>query len=91
MIEIRNDGTLIPEDMKEKIFEPFVRLKEATRQKGTGIGLALARSLVELHKGKLFLDKPEEDMNVFVMTVPLLPNADKKKMRTETNEQIIHS
>src|SRR5439155_21758316 len=37
-IEIKNDGYLIPHEMKEKIFEPFFRLKETEKQKGTGIG-----------------------------------------------------
>jgi ligand-binding sensor domain-containing protein/nitrogen-specific signal transduction histidine kinase len=71
-IEVRNDGYLIPSEMKEKIFEPFFRLKETQNQKGTGIGLTLARSLVELHDGNINL-KTEEDegMNVFIVTLPL--------------------
>ncbi|WP_431215450.1 sensor histidine kinase [Puia sp. P3] len=54
VIEMANDGPVIPAEMKERIFEPFYRLKETNKQKGTGIGLALARSLVLLHKGRLF-------------------------------------
>jgi signal transduction histidine kinase len=70
-IEVRNDGYLVPEEMKEKIFEPFFRLKETQDQKGTGIGLTLARSLVELHAGKIYLKtEDEETMNVFVVTLP---------------------
>jgi signal transduction histidine kinase len=57
--------------MREKIFEPFFRLKETEKQKGTGIGLALARSLTELHKGTLELKKPENNMNVFALKLPV--------------------
>jgi len=57
-IEISNDGYIIPVEMKERIFEPFYRLKETIKQKGTGIGLALARSLAELHKGSLVMKDP---------------------------------
>jgi len=66
IVEFANDGHLIPPEMKERIFEPFYRLKETSRQKGTGIGLTLARSLTELHKGRLYLDDTREGMNIFV-------------------------
>lgn len=69
-IEFENDGDLIPEDMREKIFEPFVRLKKNEKQKGTGIGLALARSLAELHGGTLHV-KAHKAHNVFVLTLPI--------------------
>ncbi|RYF99590.1 MAG: HAMP domain-containing histidine kinase, partial [Chitinophagaceae bacterium] len=70
-IEVMNDGYLIPFDMKEKIFEPFFRLKETEKQKGTGIGLALSRSLAVLQKGVLDLREPDGKMNVFFLTLPL--------------------
>ncbi|MEO5594172.1 MAG: two-component regulator propeller domain-containing protein [Chitinophagaceae bacterium] len=72
-IEISNDGYTIPPEMKEKIFEPFYRLKETIRQKGTGIGLALARSLVELHNGRLFLKETKDGLNTFVLDLPVTP------------------
>jgi len=71
VLEVKNDGYLIPMDMKDKIFQPFFRLKETEKQKGTGIGLALSLSLTELHKGHLLLKEPEEDMNVFFTEIPL--------------------
>lgn len=70
-IEFKNDGYIIPEEMKEKIFEPFFRLKETEKQKGTGIGLALSRSLAELHSGFIHLKPAEKDMNVFCLTLPV--------------------
>jgi len=70
-IEVRNDGFLIPADMSEKIFEPFFRLKETEKQKGTGIGLALSRSLTELHKGVLCLKQTGERLNIFSLTMPI--------------------
>jgi signal transduction histidine kinase/ligand-binding sensor domain-containing protein len=70
-IETINDGHLVPYEMKEKIFEPFFRLKRTEKQKGTGIGLALARSLAELHKGTLYLQESNNGLNVFVLNLPL--------------------
>jgi signal transduction histidine kinase/ligand-binding sensor domain-containing protein len=71
MVEVKNDGYLIPFEMKEKIFESFFRIKETGKQSGTGIGLALSRSLAELHKGVLYLKDPDKDMNVFVLALPV--------------------
>ncbi len=70
-IEVLNDGYMIPVYMSESIFEPFFRIKETSKQKGNGIGLTLARSLAELHGGRLQLGKPEHDMNRFILEIPL--------------------
>lgn len=83
-IEFKNDGFLIPDDLREKIFEPFYRLKETIKQKGTGIGLALARSLVELHEGKLYLEKSGEDCNNFILELPYISSVKKKKEEEPT-------
>lgn len=70
-IKVKNDGYLIPYEMKEKIFDTFFRIKETEKQSGSGIGLALARSLAELHKGSLNLSMPENNMNIFTLTLPV--------------------
>jgi len=70
-IEVENDGYIIPQEMREKIFEPFFRMKETKHQTGNGIGLALSRSLAELHKGKLNMKKSDASMNIFVLTLPV--------------------
>lgn len=70
-ILIKNDGYLIPEELKEKIFEPFYRIRETETQTGSGIGLALALSLTQLHKGTLVLESPATNMNCFCLTLPL--------------------
>lgn len=75
-IRVKNDGSLIPDELKEKIFEPFYRIRKIDNQTGTGIGLALALSLTQLHKGTLSLEPPENGMNVFSLT--LLINTDSK-------------
>lgn len=69
-----NDGVIIPDAMKEEIFKPFVRFNEQEDGKvttGTGIGLALSRSLAELHQGTLTMGKGEEN-NTFCMTLPIV-------------------
>lgn len=73
-LQLKNDGYLIPEHLKEKIFEPFFRLHETESQTGTGIGLALSLSLAHLHDGVLKLEPPQNNMNVFTLTLPAHPD-----------------
>lgn len=49
VLTVTNDGAPIPDDDRERIFEPFVRLDEARSRDdgGTGLGLAIVRGLVE--------------------------------------------
>ena len=46
-LSVCNDGNVIPMEMREEIFKPFIQYKDGFSRKvsGTGIGLALARSL----------------------------------------------
>ncbi len=83
VIEIENDGNIIPPEMKEKIFEPFFRLKQSSKQKGTGIGLTLARSLAELHNGSLYLKNSETGLNLFVLILPVRAEKIKNSIRLQ--------
>lgn len=71
-----NDGTVIPIAIREEIFQPFVRFNEQQDGKvttGTGIGLALARSLAELHQGTLKMGD-SESCNQFCLVLPVVQN-----------------
>ncbi len=70
-IRVTNDGNLIPGELAEKIFEPFYQLdSNKPGEKGTGLGLSLARSIAELHQGRLYLDTSVTDRNSFVLELP---------------------
>ena len=68
---VENDGYLIPKEMKEKVFETFYRIKETEKVAGSGMGLALARSLTQLHNGMLVILPSENNRNVFSLTLPI--------------------
>jgi Signal transduction histidine kinase len=80
-----NDGEKIPEQLKEDIFKPFVHLDKSKdkKQTGTGIGLALSRSLAELHKGILYL----EDRDDCICFHLILPVGNVEKRPTELSEK----
>ncbi len=69
---ISNDGRIVPIEMREEIFKPFIQYKEGVINSvsGTGIGLALARSLAELHGGWLEMNRSLEE-NTFELKLPL--------------------
>ena len=81
-----NDGKLIPQNLKEKVFEPFYRLTASESQTGTGIGLALARSLTELHHGKLQLDLENGKTNRFILELPIHQKQEFKLHKTVNEE-----
>jgi len=67
-IRVNSDGKLIPKEFGERIFEPFYQIDfDKPGEKGTGLGLSLARSLAELHNGRLFLDTNLRQYNSFVL------------------------
>lgn len=73
-IRVNNDGKIIPYELKDKIFEPFYQIKNEDNgrvKSGSGIGLALVKSLVELHNGKIYLDDNIRTENSFLLQLPL--------------------
>ncbi len=52
-VKISNTGREIPEDKKEKIFNKFYQGDESHSMGGNGIGLAIVKRIVELHKGEI--------------------------------------
>jgi two-component system NtrC family sensor kinase len=76
-IEVEDDGPGVSEEVRERLFEPFVTTKEVG--KGTGLGLAVCRGLIEAAGGTITLSDDYTDGARFVITLPVSPeirNAD---------------
>jgi signal transduction histidine kinase len=54
-VSVEDDGPGVPEEQREHIFERFVRIGVPARanDQGCGLGLAICRSIVELHGGRI--------------------------------------
>jgi signal transduction histidine kinase/ligand-binding sensor domain-containing protein/AraC-like DNA-binding protein len=71
-ISIRDTGIGIPQNKIDKIFDRFYQVDSShTREhEGTGIGLALTKELVELHKGKIEVESEEGKGSTFRLIFP---------------------
>jgi two-component system, NtrC family, sensor histidine kinase HydH len=67
-VRIRDGGGGIPEQVRSRLFEPFV----TSRAEGTGLGLAIASSIVSRHGGRLSLDSTGETGTTFLVTLPVV-------------------
>ena len=68
-IRVRDNGTGIPADIREKIFDPFFTTKPAGE--GTGLGLSLSHDIiVKQHGGRLDVNSEENGFTEFVLTLP---------------------
>jgi len=71
-IAVQSNGEMIPEQDRENIFKLFFQREGAEKGvHGTGIGLPYARTLANMHNGKLYLDENVSDMNSFVLELPV--------------------
>ena len=66
IIEISDNGTGIPSNLKEKIFEPSF----TTKTKGMGLGLSIIKNLINNYKGKISF-KSKKGETVFKIKLPL--------------------
>jgi len=69
VITIRDNGTGIPEKLKEKIFEPFFTTKPAGE--GTGLGLSISYEIITAHGGKMEITSEEGQFTEFTIYLPL--------------------
>lgn len=70
-IHVEDDGPGIPAESQANIFERFAQLDQGLLKGGTGIGLALAKELVELHGGTITLRSTPGEGTTFVVRLPL--------------------
>lgn len=73
-VKIQDSGVGIPEDVQDKVFERFYRVDKARSRDtgGTGLGLALTRSAILLHRGSIKLYSKEQEGTTFTVRIPLI-------------------
>ena len=66
-VRLRDNGCGIPPDKIERIFNPFF----TTKEKGTGLGMAISKKIVEAHEGTIDVVSEPGRGTEFVVTLPL--------------------
>ena len=69
-VELRfsDTGPGVPEELRDRIFEPFF---SHGKREGAGLGLSIARRIVEEHAGRLWIEGGKEEGATFVLSLPL--------------------
>jgi len=69
-VKVSDKGIGITEEDKEKIFNEFYRAANAQRYKGQGIGLAMVKKIIEMHKGSIEIDSVIGKGTKFIILLP---------------------
>ncbi|HET6316645.1 MAG TPA: response regulator, partial [Chloroflexota bacterium] len=71
-LEVRDNGHGMPESVRARIFEPFYSTKGA---KGSGLGLAVAYSIITRHGGAITVESEQGKGTTFLIRLPFAPGA----------------
>ncbi len=71
--QIKDSGIGIPKDQQAKIFSKFFRAENANRieANGSGLGLFIAKKIIEDHNGKIWFESEENKGSAFYFTIPV--------------------
>ncbi|QCX37512.1 response regulator [Aureibaculum algae] len=86
-LSISDSGSGMPKAELTKIFELFYQSHSTQKYKGTGIGLALTKELVNLHNGKISVDSTPNKGTTFNVLIPITEDAYDKNDRITTDKE----
>ena len=68
-ISFEDNGPGIPDEIRDKILQPFFTTKQGTE--GTGLGLSITNDIVKAHGGELTADSQKGEMTIFLIQIPI--------------------
>lgn len=68
-LSVKNSGVILSTEQQKNIFQRFYQTDP--KNPGTGIGLALTKELIELHKGTIKVKSEENDYTEFIISIPI--------------------
>lgn len=85
-VSVTDTGVGIPPDELERVFEPFYQVEDPMkrRHQGIGLGLSVARQIVELHGGRIWAESVKDRGSRFTFTLPLAQKARRQESRVRS-------
>jgi len=74
VVKIKDNGAGIPDEIRDKIFQPFFTTKPSGV--GTGLGLSMTYDIIKMHKGKLEIVSEPNSFTEFIITLPITKSVD---------------
>lgn len=72
MVSVSNEGSFVPQNELESIFDKFTQSSETRNDfGGTGVGLSICREIIKMHGGKIWAESPHKGKSTFCFTVPI--------------------
>jgi len=70
---VADSGEGVPDEMKGKLFNKFVQMenRKTTKEKGTGLGLVIAKGIIEAHGGSVWVEDNQPKGARFLFTIPV--------------------
>lgn len=90
-ISVKDTGIGIPQDMIEKIFDPFTQVDTSLKRnaEGSGIGLSLVKFLVQMHNGEITVKSQLDVGSEFIVKLPI-KLAEDKPIKQENEQDIVN-
>lgn len=88
-IKVQDSGTGMSEDQIQRIFTPFNRLENADTQEGFGLGLSIAKALVELLGGRIEVESHVGFGSLFTVTLPLMEGDEEVLQRSVIESTVL--
>jgi two-component system sensor histidine kinase KdpD len=70
-VSVSDEGSGIPIQDREKVFQAFEQLETPPRSSGVGLGLAICKALIEAHGGQIWVEEQEEPGTTVSFTLPV--------------------
>ena len=75
IVEVEDSALAVTEAEKTKLFDPYYRSQDAEKRErfpGLGLGLAIAKKILELHQGEIWVENKQTKGNIFAFSLPIL-------------------
>ena len=86
VLEVRDTGCGIPEELKERIFDPYFSTKQA--EEGTGLGLAVVQGIVQAHGGFITVESEQGKGSTFRVFLPAQDSKEEKESQNRGEQPV---